>query len=58
MDPFGASTALHRLTPPGHISSAHLARKDGSRVGMNVTDHQKKKNEETKTGMKKTGDRF
>ena len=37
MDPFGASAALHRLAPPGHISSTHRAGKDGARVGMNIT---------------------
>ena len=51
IDPFGAGAALYRLAPPGHISSAHRAGKDGARVGMNVTAHQKKeKNEETKKG--------
>ena len=35
--------------PPGHISSAHRARKNGARVGMNVTAHpEKEKKEETK----------
>ena len=54
MDPFGASVALHCLAPPGHISSAHRARKDGASVGMNVTAHQEKEeNEETKTGRRK-----
>ena len=54
MDLFGANAVLHRLTPPGHISSAHRARKDGARVGMNVTAHQEKeKNEETKKGRRK-----
>ena len=63
MDPFGAGAALHRLAPPGHISSAHRARKDGARVRMNVTAHQeKKKNEETNKSRRKekekTGDRL
>ena len=47
--------------PPGHISSAHRAGKDGARVWMNVTAHQEKeKNKETKTGRRKekTGDQF
>ena len=58
MDPFEASAALHRLAPPGHISSAHRAGKDGSRVGMNVTAHQEKeKNEETKTGKRRAGEK-
>ena len=40
-----------RCAPPGDIPSAHRARKDEARVGMNVTAHQKKeKNKETKTG--------
>ena len=55
MDPFGAGAALHRLAPPGHISSAHRAGKDRVRVGMNVTAHQKKKNKETKTGKRRAG---
>ena len=67
MDPFEASVALHCLAPPGHISSAHRARKDRARVGMNVVAHQEKeKNEETKKGKRgagekkkrKTGERF
>ena len=66
MDPFGAGAALHCLAPPGHISSAHRARKDGARVGMNVTAHQvEEENEEMKKGKrgagevkKKTGNRF
>ena len=58
MDPFGASAALHRLAPPGHISSAHRARKDGARVGMNVTAHQEKEgNEETKKGKRGAGEK-
>ena len=58
MDPFGTSAALHRLAPTGHISSAHKARKDGARVGINVTAHQEKdKNEETKTGKRKAGEK-
>ena len=58
MDPFGAGAALHGLDPPGHISSAHRARKDGARVGMNVTAHQEKeKNEETKTGKRRAGEK-
>ena len=49
---------MHRLAPIVHISCAHRARKDGSRVGMNVTAHQEKeKNEKTKTAMKKAGER-
>ena len=57
MDPFGASAALHRLAPPGHISSAHRARKDGARVRMNVTAHQERKNEETKEGKSRAGEK-
>ena len=55
MDPFAASAALHLLAPPGHISSTHRARKDGARVGMNVTAHQK--NEETKKGKRRAGEK-
>ena len=29
INPFGADTALHGPAPPGHISSARRARKDG-----------------------------
>ena len=58
MDPFGTSAALHGLAPPGHISSAHRARKDGARVGMNVTAHQEKEeNEETKKGKRGAGEK-
>ena len=57
MDPFGASAALHGPAPPGHISSAHSAGKDGARAGMNVTAHQeKKKNDETKKGKRRAED--
>ena len=58
MDPFGASAALHRLAPPGHSFSACRARKDGARVGMNVTAHQEKeKNKETKKGKRRAGEK-
>ena len=58
MDPFGAGAALHWFGPPGHISSAHRAGKDGARVGINVTAHQEKeKNEETKKGKRRTGEK-
>ena len=57
MDPFGASAALHGLAPSGHISSAHRARNDRARVGMNVTAHQEKEeNEETKKGKRGAGE--
>ena len=58
MDPFGASAALHLLAPPCHISSAHRARKNGARVGMNVAVHQQKEeNEETKKGKRGAGEK-
>ena len=58
MDPFGAGAALHRLAPPGHISSAYRTGKDKGRVGMNVSANQeKKKNEETKTGKRRAGEK-
>ena len=58
MDPFGASAALHWLALPGHISSAHRARKDGARAGMNVIAHQQKEeNEETKKGKRGAGEK-
>ena len=53
MDPFGVSAALHSPASPGCIFSAHRTRKDGVRVGTNVTAHQEEKNEETKKGKKK-----
>ena len=61
--PIWRSAALHSFAPPGHISSAHRARKDGTRVEMNVTAYQgKEENEETKKGKRKekekTSDRF
>ena len=58
MDPFGASAALHGLALSGHISSAHKAGKDVARVGMNVTAHQEKKeNEGTKKGKRGAGEK-
>ena len=49
---------MHRLAPPGDISSMHGAGKDGARVGMNVTAHQeKKKNEGTETGKRRAGEK-
>ena len=54
MDPFEAGAALHRLAPPGHISSAHRARKDEAKVGMNVTTHQEKK---MKMGKRRAGEK-
>ena len=54
--PFGGSAALHRFVPPGHVSSAHKARKDEASVEMNVTAHQEKeKNEKTKKGKRGAG---
>ena len=53
MDPFGAGAALHRPTPPGHISSTHLTGKDRAKVRMNIAAYQeKKKNEEMKMGKR------
>ena len=49
MDPFGAGAALHGLAPPGHISSAHKAGKNGARVWMSITAHQEEENKEMKT---------
>ena len=58
MDSFRAGAAFHGLAPPGHISSAHRAGKDGARVWMNVTAHQEKeKNKETKTGKSRAGEK-
>ena len=57
MNPFGAGAALHRPAPPGHISSAPRARKDRASVRINVTAHQEKKNEETKKGKSKAGEK-
>ena len=46
---------MNRPIPPDHISSAHLAGKDGARVRMNIVAHQEKeKNEETKMGREET----
>ena len=55
MDPFGAGAASHRPNPPGDISSAHRAGKNGERVTMNVAAYQKEKNEET--GKRKAGEK-
>ena len=54
MDPFGAGAAI---APTGHIFSAHRAGKDGARIWMNVTAYQEKKNKETKTGKRRTGEK-
>ena len=44
-----------KITFSAHTFSA--AKKDGARVGINVTAHQEKeKNEETRTGIKKAGE--
>ena len=40
------------------FSSAHRARKNGARVGMNVTAHQEKEeNEKTKEGKRRAGEK-
>ena len=39
-EPIWSKYSIALTTPPGHISSAHGARIDGSRVGMNVIAHQ------------------
>ena len=57
-DPFGAGAALHGLASPGHIFSAHRARKDGARVGMNDTAHQEKKNKEEQEKRKRENRRL
>ena len=50
------SIALTR--PAKSHSSAYKARKDGARIGMNVFAHQeKKKNEETKKGKSRAGEK-
>ena len=54
--PIWSRYSIARLASPDHISSAHRARQDWARVGMNVfIDQEKEKNEETKTGERKTG---
>ena len=56
--PIWSMCSIALTCPPGHISSAHRARKDGARVRMNVTAHQeKKKNEETKEGKSRAGEK-
>ena len=46
------------IAPPGHISSAQRARENGARVGMNVTAHPKKEeNEKTKKGKRGAGEK-
>ena len=55
-NPIRACVALHKPTPPGHISSAHGARKNGTKVRMNVAAHHEKgKNEKTGRRREKTG---
>ena len=53
MDPFGAGAALHRPTPPGDITSAHITGKDVNRVRINVAAHQEKKENEKTSGKRK-----
>ena len=43
MDPFGATAALDRPNPPGHIISAQRTKKDEARVCMNVAAPQERK---------------
>ena len=51
--PIWSRRSIALTCPPGHISSAHRAGKDGARVGMNVTAHKEKEgNEETKKGKR------
>ena len=55
--PIRSRCSIALTCPPDHFSSAHRARKDEARVGMNVTAHQQKeKNEETKTGKRRAGE--
>ena len=56
--PIWSKRSIALTCPPGHISSAHRARKDGARVGMNVSSHkEKEKNEETKKGKRGAGEK-
>ena len=51
--PISSKRSIALIRPPGYISNAHRAGKDGARVGMNVTAHQEKgENEETKKGKR------
>ena len=54
MDPFRAGAALHRPTPPGHISRTHRAGKDAIKVRVSVASHQKEEN--NNTGKKEAGE--
>ena len=52
--PIWSKRSIALTCPPDHISSAHRARKNGTRFGMNVTAHQEKEeNEATKKGRRK-----
>ena len=55
--PIWSKRSIALTCPPGHISSAHRAREDGARVGMNVTVHQQEENEETKKGKRGAGEK-
>ena len=56
--PIRSRCGIALTCPPGHISSAYRAVKDEARVGINVTAHQEeKKNEETKKGKRRAGER-
>ena len=51
--PIWSKCSIALTCPARSHFSAHRARKDGAMVGMNVTAHQEKKNEETKKGKRR-----
>ena len=53
--PIWSRCSIALTCPARSHSSAHRARNDGARVGMNVTVHHKKKNKETKTSKRRAG---
>ena len=56
--PIWSKSSIALTCPPDHISSVHRAVKDGARVGMNVTAHQEKEeNERTKKGKRGAGEK-
>ena len=52
-EPIWSRRSIALTCPPGHISSAHRAGKDGAKIGMNATaHHEKEENEEMKKGKR------
>ena len=55
--PIWSKRSIALTCPARSHSSARRAGKDGARIGMNVTAHQEKENEETKKGKRGAGEK-